>query len=532
MPTPSPGPRPEPVVPPVPKPEPLPDPLPPARPQPRPRPLPDPVVPEPAPQPEPDPAGPQPEPGHHQEEDWTIDYRGETENPFYECFIRDSKPQQRDTALRIFNELKDNVHVLLYAPTQSGKTGTMLSTAFFSQMASHFLHGPQGRICANDIYVITGHSSNEWLDQTNSRFPDWMKNDKEKMDGFILHGPNLNNGKILDRLAYENSNKLFLIDEMHIAAKENQLLSTFMKTLSYNNPDFCKKYNIKFVHISATPEGSWLSFPSGYSSKLCMTPGNAYYGLRDLLRNNQVRQAHDISRQTSPGVPTPSCIKNIFDIYIEMQKYDGPRYPIIRCNRDYTIKQTKQKNERLKYVVQNINFVFEKLFLTRNVDYDIIEKPGVNDSEQVQQILEREPERHTFLFIKDTTKCAVSISKKYLGIAYERWTENSSMVNQRNFYHRHSLGLRADILQTGTCRESFIVQSLAGRLTGYCSQELASAMTQTVVFTDPMYIHSYVRDTYDYFISGNEDNSMCKYHHIKRYMNPPDGYATIYSESF
>ena len=137
-------------------------------------------------------------------------------NPFYDLFIRDSKQQQRETALSVVKELQEKVHVLLYAPTQSGKTGTMLSTAFFSQMSCYDLN-----IDAKNIYVITGLSSTEWKVQTQKRFP-------ALVHANILHGPNLyvtpdkygkpRGEQLIEKLDGQK-NVLIMIDEMHMREK-------------------------------------------------------------------------------------------------------------------------------------------------------------------------------------------------------------------------------------------------------------------------------------------------------------------------
>jgi hypothetical protein len=441
------------------------------------------------------------------------------------------------------------VHVLLYAPTQSGKTGTMLSTAFFSQMT---IEGKKNLdIDKENIFVITGLSSSEWKRQTAERFP-------EEMHMNILHGPNLYvtedkegnpRGEELKKRLRGMKNVLFMIDEMHVAAKKDQILDKFMIEFNYKDPEFCRENNIKFVHVSATPEGSWLSFPHGYSSTTWMRPGKDYYGLRELVKHNQVRQSFDISQQvydpvTDETKPTPQCIQGIFDIYVEMQKYDEPRYHIIRCNHDYTDRSQEPAItvQRLKRVMENINFVFEKFLLKKKKegdegdedgDYDLVDM--TEKTEQVQDLLDRKPYRHTFIFIKDTTKCAVTISKEFLGVVYERWTDNSHVFKQRKYYHRQKLndeGLptwsKENTLQTAISRESFIVQSLAGRLTGYRSRELRSAMKQTVVFTDPLYIHSYIRDTYNYYFNMEGLSKLVKnYLHVERYMDPLPGSTFI-----
>jgi hypothetical protein len=61
-------------------------------------------------------------------------------------------------------------------------------------------------------------------------------------------------------------------------------------------------------------------------------------------------------------------------------------------------------------------------------------------------ILSVKPTKHTFIFIKDTLRCAVTIPKDYIGILYDRFT------NVPN--------------------ESSVIQGLLGRATGFGSEHI------------------------------------------------------------
>jgi hypothetical protein len=71
--------------------------------------------------------------------------------------------------------------------------------------------------------------------------------------------------------------------------------------------------------------------------------------------------------------------------------------------------------------------------------YDLLSMPNLN-------ILTTKPSKHTFIFIKDTLRCAVTIPKQYIGVLYERFTK---------FPNRAS-----------------IIQGLLGRATGFESQHI------------------------------------------------------------
>jgi hypothetical protein len=62
------------------------------------------------------------------------------------------------------------------------------------------------------------------------------------------------------------------------------------------------------------------------------------------------------------------------------------------------------------------------------------------------KILNTKPTKHTFIFIKDTLRCAVTIPKEHIGILYERFT---------SFPNRAS-----------------VIQGLLGRATGFESKHI------------------------------------------------------------
>ena len=61
-------------------------------------------------------------------------------------------------------------------------------------------------------------------------------------------------------------------------------------------------------------------------------------------------------------------------------------------------------------------------------------------------ILSKPPSRHTFIFIKETLRCANTICKDYIGVLYERYSKVMS--------------------------DSAVIQGLAGRATGYHKHNL------------------------------------------------------------
>ena len=93
------------------------------------------------------------------------------------------------------------ISILAIAPTQSGKTGSMLSL-IKHMLSIRFLSMP-----LDHIFIITGHSSLEWLEQTKQRFPLFLHNriyHRNQLEQFAIDIKNIHSA-------------LVIIDENHIA---------------------------------------------------------------------------------------------------------------------------------------------------------------------------------------------------------------------------------------------------------------------------------------------------------------------------
>jgi hypothetical protein len=223
------------------------------------------------------------------------------------------------------------------------------------------------------IFLISGLSSIDWLVQTRKRIP--IKN--------IFHRNTLD--KFFDAVRKVND-PLILIDECHIACKPGQIIHKVTTTVQ-----------AKFVLVSATPE--WKRFkplPIGTAIRVMKDPPG-YVSVQHFANSQQLFQCKNISNH-------PDAIDNIEEISQFLKK---PAYHIIRTPR----------NELHELTIQNFRHVFP--------NYNHLSMPNLN-------ILNIKPSIHTFIFIKDTLRCAVTIPKKYIGILYERFTvvPNSASVIQ------------------------------------------------------------------------------------------------------
>jgi hypothetical protein len=246
------------------------------------------------------------------------------------------------------------------------------------------------KIPLNRIFLITGLSSIDWLVQTKKRIP--IKNifHRNTLDRFFKTVANV-------------YNPLILVDECHIASKPGQIIHKVLNSLSAISP--------MFVLVSATPD--WKKFkplPLGTAIRVMKDPPG-YVSVDYFANSGKLFQCKNLSNH-------PDAISHIKEIIPYLSK---PAYHIIRTAR----------NELHQLTIDNFRSVFP--------DADLLSMPDL-------KILNTKPTKHTFIFIKDTLRCAVTIPKQYIGVLYERFT---------SFPNRAS-----------------VIQGLLGRATGFDSKHI------------------------------------------------------------
>jgi len=256
------------------------------------------------------------------------------------------------------------------------------------------------RIPLDRVFIITGLSSIDWLIQTRKRIP--IKN--------IFHRNTLH--LFLKRVA-NVFNPIILIDECHIASKPGQIIHHITSSLHHLSP--------QFILVSATPD--WKRFkplPDGTAIRVMKDPPG-YVSVDYFADSGQLLQCKNISNH-------PDAFDHIREIIPFLK---DPAYHIIRTPR----------NELHDLTILNFKHVF------KDSNYLFLSMPDLS--------LHIKPTVHTFIFIKDTLRCAVTIHKPFIGILYERFTR---------FPNRAS-----------------IIQGLLGRATGFNSHHI-------VIFSFPILI--------------------------------------------
>jgi len=314
-------------------------------------------------------------------------------------------PNQVQFGLNIYNKFIDrSIHTILaVALTQSGKTGSMLSV--IHHMASSSIIP----VPLQNVFIITGHSSVDWLTQTKQRFPMPIRRN-------IFHRNSLHRFSL--RIQHL-TNVLIFIDETQIASYQNQAIMKALLAGGISQSSLFHR-DIKFVLVSATPNSCVKRFiPKRDGHDIVyMLPAPGYRSIFGFYDSGFLRQSKDLCGfDVASNTVLPFVYDNIREIPIS-----GSKYHIIRTHHSI----------RHEITMDNFRHVFGD-----KVDY--LSMPDLS-------ILSIAPLRPTFIFIKETLRCANTIDKTYIGVLYERFSR--------------------------TVNDSSIIQGLAGRATGYHNHEI------------------------------------------------------------
>jgi hypothetical protein len=322
---------------------------------------------------------------------------------------------QEECSMLIVSNLhnKKIINIMVVALTQSGKTGTM------SAVLKNFLNDTTNLIPIENIYIISGLSSREWIEQTKNRMP---KSIQER----VFHRNHLTTKFVED--IKSKKNVLIIIDEIQIAAKENQTLNNTFSDAGFYNKQNLLENDIKIIEFTATPDGTIYDLMNWgeNATKIQMQPGTGYISCFDLCNQGRVKQYKDLC-----GYDKKTCKinedlvkKNIKEIKDDIDSFEIPLYHIIRT----------PNGTMTNIVIDNFKKIFSEVMLYYTYDAE-------SKIEDINNILKIKPEIHTFIFIKEKLRCAKTLIKDYWGIGYDRYTKSTD--------------------------DAVIIQGLVGRGTGY-----------------------------------------------------------------
>ena len=332
------------------------------------------------------------------------------ENPMqsaYEHAFPNQKQFGQEIA-RAFEEDLRLLSVLAVAPTQSGKTGSMISVLY------ECFRSPTLNMHPDNVFLFTSLSSREWVSQTQFRFPDQFQNQ-------IYHRNQL---KDFVEKVKSKTNILILFDESHIANKLNQTLHKLYKYLDLYNISHLYDKNIKTIHFTATPEVLSDDLTKHWSSAakvMHMAVPPTYISVQSLVDQGRVLPMKDLCGYNPI---TKTVLPSVYDHIEELRPHLGPipKIHIIRTPR----------GALHHVVIQNFKHVFS------NISAHFISEPTISNFDHFTNT---SVSVHTFLFIKDKLRCAKTLQHANVGILYERTVLHPNHTS--------------------------LLQGLLGRLTGY-----------------------------------------------------------------
>ena len=360
---------------------------------------------------------------------------------------------QKNNATNIYKTFDNpnNIVTLAISPCQSGKTGIIL---YFVKLLIMNLN-----IDYNDILILTGYSSCDWVSQTQDRFPEGIRNN-------IFHRDNIKN---FEEKLKNSKNMFIIIDEVHIGTNiKNQIGIFFKEILDYNK---LINRNIKFLEISATPDDILIDL--NYLKEenrrifICEIP-KEYVGFSKLNQRGQIFEYNDLIN-----------IDNIIEIKKHIDYYNDNLYHIIRISTKEVL--AKQINENIDKIFNNNNYIIQEY--NEKSQYDPIKKRQKDINELY---LNNKPLKPTIILIKEKLRCSITINKNYIGILYERKPEKPN--------------------------HSTIIQGLLGRACGYHNNYNIKIFTSLKSIE---YYEELIRNNYN-----NDNNKKSK--KSKKTINNPD----------
>jgi len=336
-------------------------------------------------------------------------------------------PNQEKCANEIIDTFNDRTKIIVNvnALTQSGKTGCMLNFIY------KYIN--QEPIPIKNIFITTGLHFNEWKEQQKERFPK------------CLHSNILKRDKIKKKIEKykDEKNLLILIDEAHYAAKKKQTIDKILKSFECNKIEECYKKDIKIVLFTATPNRI-IEDLKGFehaSNSLIMKPGDGYIGIKDLLEQGRILQYN----------------KDVNDVTKDIEDKITEKFSKVSCYHIVRIPTGKKDT-----------FEDDMKSWCKKNNYDCKSYDQNSGLKNINDVLSKQPTKHTFIFIKEKLRCSVTLKDEYIGIVYER-KANKPVT-------------------------SVVIQGLAGRLTGYNKNK------ETIIYTDLGVIDEYINSYESKFI--------------------------------
>lgn len=295
------------------------------------------------------------------------------------------RSEVKTAVVNILNLFKTNDEVLLIAEPQSGKTDAILRLAEVINTIPTSEFEKRFGYSIMHIYIIICTSRNELKNDIKNKTYELYKIPLYKKMVTITHIGEYKNLTVDQyiKIAQDFEDALIIFDESHCDTNKKSIQDNLKESLNYEE----LKIPHKILDISATPY-EYTAF--GKIPYVFMQPGENYYGVNDMLANNRIYQSKPLSNY-----------KNMTYFNDKIRSVHGnddlKKYIIVRLPRDLD-KHKSIKNNFEKFFNQNI----------KTVNYFQDNKNDIND------MLNIEPEKLTVIFVKDKLRMGKSIITKHI----------------------------------------------------------------------------------------------------------------------
>jgi hypothetical protein len=364
---------------------------------------------------------------------------------------------------------KKNTHILIIGRTQDGKTYIMIKTIHNIINTS--------LIPLTNIFIITGLSSKDWVEQTKNRTPDILHSN-------IYHRQDLKT-KFVDRIKEIGKNIIINIDEAHIASSFKNTIAHVFKELKLDDKQYLYENNILIIEYTATPNGTIIDLNNTKKDnydfyKLNKLP--EYTGIEDLLNQNRVKECKNLYlpelKEVIFNFDKPK--KNDNTDVIDNNKIDNDlindmELSIKELAKEYLSNKKIYTNEDIEVLLNEYDIddkyiniittyynqlidIYDNIFEIKDVvdDYEepsyvlirtklaykqditiqlfkqIFKEDGTNfitydrESYITTDILKIKPIKTTIIFIKEMLRCSITLYKRYISVLYDRYSFKSN----------------------------------------------------------------------------------------------------------
>ena len=321
---------------------------------------------------------------------------------------------------RVFSDDKTYL-VLTVAPTQAGKTGTMLGV-----LKEYYSTDTHAAPHPDNVWLISGLSDCEWKRQTRDRMPATIH---EK----VIHRPDLKKGFL--QQASTMTDALIIIDEAQVANKMGQTIHTIFNKAGLLDMTQLTERNIRILMFTATPGALTTDMKKTFATcsnarLVIMQPPESYISSMNLLKKGQLQEVKNLSGINKNGelILSPEFIKqNTQELREAVLSFSTPRYHLIRVHKGIT-GQAAIENIIDEFSESGSDVVFRSYYQDSKASKKSNTKrhSGVIKMihSDINNLLKKRPQNHTIIFIKDRLRCAKTLIKKHIGVEYERYSNS------------------------------------------------------------------------------------------------------------